>query len=78
MVHQQTGHTPAVPLHNIGAMLSRSARQRRVLFTQSVPILATINSVNEAALDALNDYGLCKSSGSFAIFAAIRRASFPS
>ena len=65
MVHQQTGHTPTVPLHNIG-MLGGS----RVLFTQSVPILAAINSVNEAP-DALNDYALRSNSGSLAI---IRRS----
>jgi hypothetical protein len=70
VVHQQTGHAPAVPLHNIGAMLGRSAWQRRVLFTQSVPI----NSVTEAP-DALDDYGFRNSSGSLATFAAIRRAS---
>ena len=53
-------------------MLGGSAWQRRVLFTQSVPILAAITSVNEAP-EALNDYALCNSPGSLAIFTAIRR-----
>ena len=55
-------------------MRGRSAWQRRALFTQSVPILAAINSVNEAP-DALNDQGLPNSSGSLAMFTVILLAS---
>jgi hypothetical protein len=55
-------------------MFGRSAWQRRELFTQSVPIFAAIYSLNEAP-DALSDYALRTNSGSFATFAAIRRAS---
>jgi DTW domain-containing protein YfiP len=54
-------------------MLGRSAWKRRELFTQSVPILAAIYSVNEAP-DALSDYVLRTNSGSFATLTAIRRA----
>ena len=42
-----TGHTPAVPLHNIGAMLGRSPRERRVLFTQSVPLVTRTRFGNQ-------------------------------
>src|SRR5215472_4319553 len=55
-------------------MLGRRAWDWWKLWTQSVPVIATINSVNEAP-EALNDYSLRNNSGSLAIFAAIRRAS---
>jgi hypothetical protein len=54
-------------------MLGRRAWDWWQLWAKSVPVLAAINSVNEAP-EALNDYGFPKSSGSLAIFAAIRRA----
>ena len=53
-------------------MLGRPAREQQ-LWTQSVPGPATITSANKAP-KALNDYGFPNSSGSLAIFAAIRRA----
>jgi hypothetical protein len=43
------------------------------LFAQSVPDLAGSASANKAP-KALNDYGFRNSSGSLAIFTAIRRA----
>jgi hypothetical protein len=61
-------------LRNVATMLGRRAWDCWQLWTKSVPVLAAINSVNEAP-EALNDYGFRKSSGGFAIFTAIRRTS---
>ena len=61
-------------VRNFRTMLGRRAWDWWKLWTQSVPVIATINSVNEAP-EALNDYSLRNNSGSLAIFAAIRRAS---